>query len=73
MPNLFEISSVVSEKKLKIFKNFQTTNYERRTTNDDGHKQIAIGHLSNSGDLKKKERAKSFTECGILVLIDIIF
>lgn len=32
-------------------KNVQTfTNIERRSTNDDGQNQIAIGHLSDSGD-----------------------
>ena len=32
----------------------RTTNDERRTTNDDGRKPIAIGHLSDSGDLKNQ-------------------
>jgi hypothetical protein len=36
---------VVPEKKLKMFKSLQTTY-------DDGRKRIAIGHLSDSGDLK---------------------
>ena len=44
-PNLVEIGSVVPEKKLKMFKSLQTTY-------DDGLKRIAIGHLSDSGDLK---------------------
>lgn len=43
---MVEINSVVPEKKLKMLKS-------RRTTYDDGQKQIAIGHQSDSGDLKK--------------------
>jgi hypothetical protein len=46
-PNLVEIGSVVPEKKLKCFKV-----YDRLRTDDDGRKRIAIGHLSDSGDLK---------------------
>jgi hypothetical protein len=42
-PYLVEIGSVVPEKKLKMFKSLPPT--------DDGRKRIAIGHLSDSGDL----------------------
>lgn len=45
MPNLVEIGWVVPEKNLKMFKSL-------RTTNDDGQKQIAVDHMSDSGDLK---------------------
>jgi DNA helicase HerA-like ATPase len=44
-PNLVDIGSAVPEKKLKMFKSL-------RTTDDDGRKWIAIGHLSDSGDLE---------------------
>jgi hypothetical protein len=43
-PNLVEIGLAVLEKKLKMFKSLSPT--------DDGRKRIAIGHLSDSGDLK---------------------
>lgn len=37
-------------------KNVQTfTNIERRATNDDGEKQIAIGHLSDSDNPKREQ------------------
>jgi hypothetical protein len=42
---MVEIALAVPEKKLKMFKRLRPTN--------DGRKQIAIGHLSDSGDLKK--------------------
>lgn len=45
MPYLVEIGSMFPEKKLKIFNSL-------RSTYDEGQKQIAKGHLSNSGDLK---------------------
>jgi hypothetical protein len=45
-PNLVEIGSAVPEK-LKMFKSLRTP--------DDVRKRIAIGHLSDSGDLKRYE------------------
>ena len=45
MPNLVKIGPVVLEKKM-------LTDEEPRTTHDDGRQPIAIGHLSDSGDLK---------------------
>jgi hypothetical protein len=47
-PNLVQIGSAVPEKKLKMFKSLRTTY--------DGRKRIAIGHLSDSGDLKMLRR-----------------
>ena len=43
---MVRIGPVVSEEKM-------LTHDGRRTTHDDGRQPIAIGHLSDSGDLKK--------------------
>jgi hypothetical protein len=51
MPNLVEIGSAVPEKKLKMFKNLGRMY--------DGRKRIAIGHLSDSGELKKLADSES--------------
>lgn len=45
MSNLVEIGLVVEGKKLKMFKRIHPTN-------DNGQKQIAISHLSDSVDLQ---------------------
>lgn len=45
MQNLVEIGSLVPEKQPKMFNILQPTN-------DDGQKQIAMGHLGDSGELK---------------------
>ena len=42
--NLVKIGPVVSEEKM-------LTHDGRRTTHDDGRQPIAVGHLSDSGDL----------------------
>ena len=42
------IGQVVLEKKM-------LTDHGRGTTHDDGRQPIAIGHLSDSGDLKKHQ------------------
>ena len=44
-----KIGPVVLEKKM-------LTHDGRRTTHDDGPQPIAIGHLSDSGDLKTQEK-----------------
>lgn len=51
MPNLVEIGSVVPEKKIK-----RSKVYNRQMMYDNGQKQIAICHLSDSGDLIKYSR-----------------
>lgn len=45
MQNLVEIGSLVPEKQPKMFNILQPTD-------DDGQKQIAMGHLGDSGELK---------------------
>ena len=38
-----------------VLKKKMLTHDARRTTNDDGRQPIAIGHLSDSGDLKRSK------------------
>lgn len=45
MQNLVEIGSLVPKNQPKMFNILQPTN-------DDGQKQIAMGHLGDSGELK---------------------
>jgi hypothetical protein len=61
-PNLVESGSAVPEKKLKMFKSLRTT--------DDGRERIAIGHLSDSGDLKKKKWKKGTTHRNCIFVYD---
>ena len=50
---LVKIGPVVLDKKM-------LTDDARRTTHDDGRQPIAIGHLSDSGDLKIEKRKSIF-------------
>ena len=47
IPNLVIFGTVVLEKKM-------LTDDAQRTTDDDGRQPIAIGHPSDSGDLKRR-------------------
>ena len=47
-----KVGPVVSEEKMLTHAARRTTNDGRRTTHDDGRQPKAIGHLSDSGDLK---------------------
>lgn len=49
--NLVEIGLVILEKNLKLYKSLRATYDERRRK-----KQIQIGHLNDSGNLKKRNR-----------------
>ena len=60
IPNLVRIGPVVSEEKM-------LTHDGRRTSHDDGRQPIAIGHLSDSGDLKSSDQAKgSYSEAAFV-------
>ena len=60
IPNLFKIGPVVLEKK-------RLTHDARRTTNDDGRQPIAVGHLSDSGDLIKDRNFEAFQYLSMII------
>ena len=64
---MVKIGPVVLEKKM-------LTHDARRTTDDDGRQPIAIGHLSDSGDLKSSLELKlAKNQANPSAIVDTVF